>query len=65
MEPASRNTDARAGQAAHDREVTEPQQLPGPIYPERPMDTSDIDPETGEAWGVVPAADELAGEVEA
>jgi hypothetical protein len=25
---------------------------PEPVYPERPMDTSDIDPETGECWGV-------------
>jgi hypothetical protein len=23
-------------------------------YPDRPMDTSDIDPDTGEAWGVDP-----------
>jgi hypothetical protein len=51
MEPASQNTDARARQAAHDREVTEPQQLPGLIYPDRPMDCSDIDPETGECYG--------------
>jgi hypothetical protein len=27
-------------------------------FPERPMDTSDIDIETGEAFGVDPAADE-------
>jgi hypothetical protein len=26
--------------------------------PERPMDCSDVDPETGEAFGVDPAADE-------
>jgi hypothetical protein len=25
-------------------------QAPGPVYPQRPMDTSDIDPETGECW---------------
>jgi len=24
---------------------------------DRPMDTSDIDPETGEAWGVIPEDD--------
>jgi hypothetical protein len=24
---------------------------PGPIYPERPMDTDDIDPETGDVCG--------------
>ena len=30
----------------------EPQvpQVPRPVYPDRPMDTSDIDPETGECW---------------
>jgi hypothetical protein len=56
VEPTSQSTDPRAGQAAHDREVTEPQQLPGLICPERPMDTSDIDPETGEAFGVDPDA---------
>jgi hypothetical protein len=26
-------------------------QVPEPVYPDRPMDTSDIDPETGEEYG--------------
>jgi hypothetical protein len=25
-------------------------QAPGPVYPDRPMDTDDIDPATGECW---------------
>jgi hypothetical protein len=29
--------------------LSEPQE-PELIYPDRPMDTSDIDPETGECW---------------
>jgi hypothetical protein len=32
-------------------------------WPLRPMDTSDLDPETGEAWGVDPDAADNCPEV--
>jgi hypothetical protein len=42
--------------ASGEPQVPEPPEI---IYPERPMDTSDIDPATGECWGVGPGEDPL------